>query len=276
MGNPRVGLMKMQSTNKMGESTFRYLLIGLALVFTSAALYLFQVAVFRRPSETLFYMVQDIAFLPVQVLLVTIILNEFLKRREKQIMLGKLNMVIGAFFSETGTELLRILSAYDLNSGAFRLALEENKMFSDREFAKLNKYHEGHQYRIDSRPQDLGALRSFLVASRGSVMRLLENPNLLEHETFTDMLWAVSHVIEEFSYRQNMVALNKPDQRHLEGDIERAYRLLTTQWLAYVKHLRTNYPYIFSLVIRINPYDPKSSPEFKDEVRVEFPQEAVS
>jgi hypothetical protein len=39
------------------------------------------------------------------------------------------------------------------------------------------------------------------------------------------------------------------------------YELLAAQWLAYMKHLRDNYPYLFSLAIRTNPFDPDASPE---------------
>ena len=44
------------------------------------------------------------------MLLVTLILNQLLNVREKLSMLNKLNMVIGTFFSEVGTALLKSFS----------------------------------------------------------------------------------------------------------------------------------------------------------------------
>jgi len=36
------------------------------------------------------------------------------------------------------------------------------------------------------------------------------------------------------------------------------------EWLQYMEHLLNNYPYLFSLAIRINPFDPDADVEFKD------------
>jgi hypothetical protein len=54
--------------------------------------------------------------------------------------------------------------------------------------------------------------------------------------------------------------LPETDCQHLSGDIKRVYGLLISEWLAYMKHLKDNYPYLFSLAARMNPFDPKASP----------------
>lgn len=92
------------------------------------------------------------------------------------------------------------------------------------------------------------------------MLALLENPNLLEHETFTDLLWAVSHLTEELAFRESLDGLPASDYAHLAGDTHRAYALLIVEWLSYVQHLRDSYPYIFSLVVRMNPFVPDASP----------------
>lgn len=239
------------------------LLIGVLLIAASVVLYLIQVAFFHKPEDTFFYLLQDMAFVPIQVLLVTIIISELLSWSNKQAMMGKLNMVIGAFFSEMGTDLLRTLSSYDLNNEGFTRNFALGMGFSNGEYRRLKDYLDKHEYWIDSRGKDMEFLEGFLTANRPCIMRLLENPNLLEHESFTDLLWAVSHLTEELAYRVNVRDLTAPDRAHLEGDIQRAYSLLTSEWLAYVRHLRKEYPYIFSLVVRVNPFDPHASPEVK-------------
>ena len=92
---------------------------------------------------------------------------------------------------------------------------------------------------------------------------MLENPNLLEHETFTDLLRAVFHLDEELRSRKNVNKLSVKDSDHISGDIKRAYNLLVNEWLDYMYHLKNNYPYLFSLAIRLNPFDEKASPEIK-------------
>jgi hypothetical protein len=89
---------------------------------------------------------------------------------------------------------------------------------------------------------------------------LLENPNLLEHESFTELLWAVFHLTEETACRVDLKQLPDTDCQHLSGDIKRVYGLLISEWLAYMKHLRDNYPYLFHLAARTNPFNPDASP----------------
>ncbi|MGB7970355.1 MAG: hypothetical protein WCF31_00150 [Candidatus Deferrimicrobiaceae bacterium] len=87
------------------------------------------------------------------------------------------------------------------------------------------------------------------------LLSLLGNPNLLEHESFTDLLWAVFHLAEELGSRDSVSSLPESDQEHLIGDIRRINVLLSLEWLAYMRHLQEDYPYLFSLAVRINPFD---------------------
>jgi len=43
------------------------------------------------------------------------------------------------------------------------------------------------------------------------------------------------------------------------GTSQRVYGLLVPEWLAYMKHLKKNYPYLFSLAMRTNPFDADAS-----------------
>ena len=95
-------------------------------------------------------------------------------------------------------------------------------------------------------------------------MRMLENPNLFEHDQFTDLLWAVFHLSEELVLRgEELDNLPKTDYEHLAGDLRRAYSQLTELWLQYTQHLKENYPFLFSLAARVNPMNPAASPIVK-------------
>jgi len=242
-----------------------YLLLASSLILFSVLSYAVQIFIFKKPDDTFFYLLQDLSFVPIQVLLVTLFVEQLLNQKDKRAMRHKLNMVIGAFYTEMGAELLKTLSSYDENVQSFRNALFENMEFSETNVQRLRSYLKDHDFRISSRNQDFPALKKFLVKKRDSLMQLLENQNLLEHETFTDLMWAVSHLTEELSYRDDVIHLTEQDRKHLEGDIKRAYTLLTVEWLTYVQHLRKKYPYIFSLVVRINPFDPNASAEIKND-----------
>ena len=75
-------------------------LLGLYLIALSAAFYLIHYGIFRDAHHIFIFLVEDIAFVPIEVLLVTLIIHRMLDAREKRAMLEKMNMVIGAFFSE--------------------------------------------------------------------------------------------------------------------------------------------------------------------------------
>lgn len=239
------------------------IMMGLALIGLSTLLYFIQIRLFHDERDTFFYLVQDLAFVPIQVLLVTIIVDQVLRIREKMAMLNKLNMVIGTFFSDVGTRLLKQFSAFDHEFEQTRRNFLVSKDWTDQRFAQAKREAARHQYRLDSGRNDLGELKAFLSSKRDFLLRLLENQNLLEHETFTDLLWAVFHLAQELEAREDLSLLPRADAEHIAGDMKRAYVILIAEWLAYMKHLKTDYPYLFSLAVRTNPFDSDASPEVK-------------
>ena len=101
------------------------------------------------------------------------------------------------------------------------------------------------------------------MGKRGFMLALLQNPNLLEHDTFTELLWAVFHLTEELALRPDLDRLSDKDRLHLAGDAKRAYVLLALEWMSYLEHLCTAYPYLYSLAVRMNPLNPEACPEIK-------------
>jgi hypothetical protein len=135
--------------------------------------------------------------------------------------------------------------------------------WSEKEFSTLSKRLKSYDYGVEIQKVELEYLRDFLIGKRDFLLRLLENPNLLEHESFTELLRAVFHLTEELQNRDDISQLPDSDYEHLAGDIRRAYVLLVQHWLDYMKHLKDNYPYLFSLAMRTNPFDQSASPIVK-------------
>jgi hypothetical protein len=235
--------------------------LGVILVLLSALLYAGHYVVFEDQHHIFIYMVGDIAFVPIEVLLITMILHRVLERREKQAMLKKMNMAIGAFFSEVGTPLVKHLDHFDTQADELARRMIVENEWTDADFAQVEADLRRHSYAIDSGRGDLAALREFLAQRRQFLLSLLGNPNLLEHESFADLLWAVFHLTEELVSRSDLSQSPESDLRHLGGDIARAYRSLLLEWLAYMKHLRDDYPYLFSLAARTNPFNPAATAE---------------
>ena len=236
-------------------------LLGISLVVLSAFVYFIHYLVFHDVHHILIYFVGDVAFVFIEVLLVTLIIHRLLGEREKRAMLEKMNMVIGTFFSEIGTYLLREFSRFDPQCGDLRQHLNRTKDFSEREFTKVSRRIKAYGCVIESSREDLQTLKTYLIGKREFLLRLLANPNLLEHDSFTNLLWAVFHLTDELAHRKDVNTILDSDYVHLAGDVKRAYVLLISEWLDYMKHLKVNYPYLFSLAMRTNPFDLEAKPE---------------
>ena len=48
------------------------------------------------------------------------------------------------------------------------------------------------------------------------------------------------------------------DLDHLKVDMSRAYILVVSEWASYMKHLKNDYPYLFSIAVRTNPFNPEA------------------
>ncbi len=238
-------------------------LFGVLLVLLSIFVYSIHFLIFHDAHHIFLYLVGDIAFVFIEVLLVTLIIHQVISDREKRAIMQKLNMVIGAFFSEIGTDLLRAFVRFDVTRDNFANHLNIDAQWSPDHFDKIKDLLDKKDYKVNSRAGDLTALKHMLVAKREFLVRLLENPNLLEHEQFTELLWAVFHLTEELDSRKDVGEVTDKDGNHLSGDIKRAYRLLVRQWVIYMEHLKTAYPYLFSLAVRTNPFNPAATVEVK-------------
>jgi hypothetical protein len=186
-----------------------------------------------------------------------------LNRREKQARLEKLNMVIGVFFSEVGTKLLIMFSDHDPRLNSVKSDLMIGTDWTDQDFVRVQRKLKDYDYGVEIQKIDLKALRDILVEKRNFMIGLMENPVLLEHESFTELLHAVFHLTEELWYREDIDRLPDTDKAHLGGDIKRVYVQLVYQWIDYMEHLKDNYPYLFSLAMRMNPFDQEASPIVK-------------
>lgn len=245
--------------------------LGILLVLLSILFYIIQYLIFQDPRTELFYIGIDISFIPIEVLVVVLVIERAISEKEKQIMLEKMNMVIGAFFSDMGTQLLEDFSEFDEKKELIREELLIGDEWTHEDFLRVADKIREYDYNLNIQGDDprslefLESIKEYLISKREFLLRLLENPNLLEHDSFTDLLWAVFHFTEELEKRKDLSRLPLADYNHLSGDASRAYGSLIMEWLQYMEHLMYNYPYLFSLALRTNPFDPEAQIEIIDE-----------
>lgn len=237
--------------------------IFLVLVSISVGLYSLQLDLFHSPHDTYFYLLQDVAFLPMQVAIVTVVLQNMISSREKKERLKQLNMVISSFFGEVGTDIIVDLNAFNQDREGICEHLKIDGRWQKKDFAKAIEIVRAYDFPMDAKAGDLTVLKSELIEKHGFFHMMLQNQNLLEHETYSDMLWAVFHLIDEMIARDSLSNLPQADLQHLSQDIQRAYSTLLIEWINYMEHLKTEYPYLFSLAVRKNPFDKSRSVIFQ-------------
>lgn len=185
------------------------------------------------------------------------------ERRQDDIRRQRNNVLIGLFFSEIGTPLLIQFVALDPGGSELRGEAFVKSDWTKRDFISLRKQILHHLYSLNVTGVTLEHLRSLLVDKTDFLVRLIESPSLLEHESFTELLWATIHLREELGARNSFQDLPQTDIAHLLNDSIRVYRLLTSRWVEYMRYLKNAYPYLFSLAVRKNPFNEKRSPIVK-------------
>lgn len=241
-------------TSKTGGKIFvrkHVLLIVLAVL--SLLLYLMDFAMLGSLREVMAGFLGNMAFLPVYVIFVAVMFEQVMRERERQAIRGKLNMVIGVFFSEVGNRLLRELSSYVVMCDDIRRELAVTSGWKDDDFRRALRFLATSDPRIECATCDKQRLKDFLLAKRSFLVSLLENQALLEHDRFTELLWAVFHLLEELDVRESFQDMPRTDVEHINGDIRRAFTHLSREWVSYMRHLNQDYPYLFSLAVRLNP-----------------------
>ena len=212
------------------------------------------------PEHIISYIWTHLGFIPVDILIVAFILDEIIEKKEKEAMLEKLDMLMSTFFSEVGNDLLEQLShvnKYKTNTEN----LKSIKDWDDKDFE--NKIKELKNVKIDfqadvapeNREEFLEKLRDTLVNKREFIVNLINNPNLLEKEEFTELINAILHLDEELEHRKDLSLVTDTDFAHLNGDMYRVYNKLVLEWVYYLKYLNKNYPYMIALIVRTNPFD---------------------
>jgi len=137
--------------------------LAIGLIITSIIVYIIHYYIFRDIQHILIYTIEDIAFVFVEVLLVTLIIHRLLTEREKRNMLKKLNMVIGSFYSEVGNHLLSSLTQFNPEANRISKQLVNIDKWSDKIFLLTSEQFRKSDYHFITKRGNLKNLRNFLM-----------------------------------------------------------------------------------------------------------------
>jgi voltage-gated potassium channel len=186
--------------------------------------------------------------------LLTSLAQWLIQRRQLSLHKHRLNMLIGVFYTEVGNKLLHTFSRFDPNISSLRKDFMVTAQWSAAEFQQLKKRLNTYKHNIDAALLDLEEIRGYLREKGDLLVHQLENPDIVENETYAELLWAIVHLRDELVARPTLKGLPQTDIEHLVIDVERAYSLLTREWIDYMQYLKDRYPFLFSLALRTNPF----------------------
>ena len=194
--------------------------------------------------------------------------EQFLESHYKELLigLGVVVLLIGIFWvgriylgkqdDEAKSQMYQAEKYFEMDSLNLAIA---GSLRNGENFTAMKTAVAAHPFTCIPTPGDIGEIHHFLHTRRDFLLRLLENPVLLEHQGFTSLLQATFHLAEELGRRGSFEGLPGADPRHLAGDISRVYGQLAGEWVRYIAYLNRNYPYLYSLAVRTNPFDPGAS-----------------
>ena len=234
---------------------------GIILIISSLVIFSLHLTIFHNSEEIYSYVLLHLGFIPIDVLIVALVLEEIISRKEKEAIYEKLDMIMSAFFFELGDDLLFLISSIDNQDQAINNLLKHIGSWEIKDYDQAIKTMEssgadfyGDLSTVEGK-QFLYNLRECLHGKRDFLIDLIENPNLLEKDNFSALLLAIFHLTQELELRGQLDRLPNSDCDHLVGDINRVYSALMIEWVYYLRYLKQYYPYMISIAIRTNPFN---------------------
>lgn len=231
--------------------------LSLILIALSAAIFAVKLLILGDSGEsnTFSYIFNALGFLPLNVLFVTLLLNTLLTRRAKKAQQEKMKMVVGLFFSEIGTALLRMFVRCDADASHLRSILSVDRSWDSERYQQAQDELSEYHGKLSMDCEHLQEVSVLLKENHDFLLRLVENPVFLEGERTADLMQALFHLSEELSDRCGFTCLPPTDIAHLNGDVKRVYQWLLKVWLSHMEYLAGKYPYLLSLSLRKSPFD---------------------
>jgi hypothetical protein len=170
--------------------------LSIILIALSILIFIVKVLVIgdNPESGTLAYIFNALGFLPLNVLFVTLLLSSMLNMRAKREREEKTKMVFTLFFTEIGSELLRTFVASDKDAQLIREKMAVKNTWKHAEFQQAITDADALCRKTSPCAVDFNKMRELLVRKHDFLLRLIENPVLLEHELVSRLLQDLFHL----------------------------------------------------------------------------------
>ena len=212
--------------------------IVVSLVLLSILIYGIQILVFHDLHTTGFYILQDLAFVPISFAITTIVVGQIMDDRQKAESAQKTRMLTSTFFTGLGSQLFEEISKVaTMDISPNDLLCEDEKKIPEQ----LKRIDE-ESIQIQINKEVFEQIEQLIQAEKMELIELASNPLLLEQECFTQLRWGLFHLLDEFRLRGVYDQLTEADITHYNSDIEKMFRLLLKNWVKNSFFVHATYP----------------------------------
>ncbi|MDO4633339.1 MAG: hypothetical protein Q4B01_05715 [Eubacteriales bacterium] len=216
------------------------------LIAVSLAIYGLQLLIFHDPKTTSFYILQDLAFMPFTIAIATLVVGEVMDSREKKERKQKTQMLTSTFFTELGAPLMLQLKEMSEVDSEIVETIAGISIEDEASVRKVQEELRRAAFRVSLNEESYTAVRDLILEKQTMLLVIASNPLLIEHEEFTDMLWNVFHLIDEFRLRGAYAQMSQADRAHLENDLAGVLKLILISWSENILYIKENYPNFYN------------------------------
>ena len=226
----------------------------LLLLCASALLYAIHDLIFRDLHHLAIFGLHELAFVPLEVILVTLGLDQLVEKTHREEARSKVSIIETLYFNESGGTMLRYLTSFDPDAARLRELLQVTEDWHSSDFRQAIRQLKSYPFLLDLDRIDFFGLHYHLSQRHEYYRSMLENPALTQSEAFTEMIMKIYLLWEELDGRTNLYQLPEKDRNYLAELLHEIYRELTEYWLDNVYNHSIHNRFRLHRAIESNPF----------------------
>lgn len=226
----------------------------LLLLCVSALLYAIHYLIFRDLHHLAIFGLHELAFVPLEVILVTLGLDQLVEKTHREEARSKVSIIETLYFNESGGTMLRYLTSFDPDAARLRELLQVTEDWHSSDFRQAIRQLKSYPFLLDLDRIDFFGLHYHLSQRHEYYRSMLENPALTQSEAFTEMIMKIYLLWEELDGRTNLYQLPEKDRSYLAELLHEIYRELTEYWLDNVYNHSIHNRFRLHRAVESNPF----------------------
>ena len=226
----------------------------LLLLCASVLLYAIHYLIFRDLHHLAIFGLHELAFVPLEVILVTLGLDQLVEKTHREEARSKVSIIETLYFNESGSTMLRYLTSFDPDAARLRELLQVTQDWRSSDFRQAIRQLKSYPFLLDLERIDFFGLHYHLSQRHAYYRSMLENPALTQSEAFTEMIIKIYLLWEELDGRTNLYQLPEKDRSYLAELLHEIYRELTEYWLDNVYNHSIHNRFRLHRAIESNPF----------------------